>query len=391
MVDIGWLMMQYYFAGYGEKPLMILYGDENDDLANIGKIRKNVETMKVPMVNSFGTHHTKMMLLAYTDGSMRVVISTANLYADDWHNRTQGLWISPKLPKVEDSKDTAFGESPTNFRESLLRYLMAYNNPKIQPWITRVRKSNFSEVNVFLVASVPGGHISSSFSKGPQWGHPRMGHLLAQHSARIDETCPIVAQSSSIGSLGASVDSWVLGEWGINFRKDSAPAGLRRMPLFRMVYPSFMNVKNSHDDLIGGGCLPYSKSANDKQPWLRNHLCQWKANKRHRTQAMPHIKTYCRWSDKGIYWFLLTSANLSKAAWGIHNKSAKIEPPLRIMNYEAGVLFLPKFITNEETFPLESQCDSSTKTISLPYDIPLVPYGLDDVPFVMDYLHEALK
>ena len=40
----------------------------------------------------------------------------------------------------------------------------------------------------------------------------------------------------------------------------------------------------------------------------------------------------------------LTSANLSKAAWGIYNKTAKFEPPLRINNYEAGVLFLPKFI-----------------------------------------------
>lgn len=249
---------------------MILYGDETPDLLNISKVRPNVQAMKVPMSGPFGIHHTKMMLLGYTDGSMRVVISTANLYEDDWHNRTQGLWISPKLPAIPDSSDTAFGESPTNFREDLLKYLMAYNNPKIQNWITRVRKSNFSEVNVFLVASVPGGHRSTP--KGPMWGHPRVGHLLAQHSSRVEESCPIVGQSSSIGSLGVSVGAWVLGEWGINFRKDSAPAGLRRMPHFRMIYPSFTNVKNSHDDLLGGGCLPYQRNTNDKQPWLKNHL-----------------------------------------------------------------------------------------------------------------------
>ncbi|GAB0091433.1 Probable tyrosyl-DNA phosphodiesterase [Sergentomyia squamirostris] len=383
MVDIGWLLANYHFAGYIHKPLMILYGDESPDLQNIGKVRPNVEAIKVPMSGPFGIHHTKMMLLGYTDGSMRVVISTANLYEDDWHNRTQGLWMSPRLPRIPDSSDTTFGEGPTEFRGDLLRYLMAYNMPKLQTWITRVRKSDFSAVNVFLVASVPGGHRSTP--RGHPWGHPRAGHLLAQHSARIEESCPIVAQSSSIGSLGVSVDSWVLGEFGVNFRKDSAPANLRRMPRFKMIYPSFTNVKNSHDDILGGGCLPYGKSSNDKQPWLKNHLHQWKSNKRHRSQAMPHIKSYCRWSDRGISWFLLTSANLSKAAWGVFNKTAKIEPPLRIMNYEAGVLFLPKFINQTEIFPF-----SGEGAFPMPYDIPLTPYGADDTPFLMDYLREIM-
>lgn len=71
---------------------------------------------------------------------------------------------------------------------------------------------------------------------------------------------------------------------------------------------------------------------------------QWRSRSRYRSQAMPHIKTYCRWSDRGMYWFVLTSANLSKAAWGAFNKGSKLDLPLRIMSYEAGVLFLPKFV-----------------------------------------------
>lgn len=70
----------------------------------------------------------------------------------------------------------------------------------------------------------------------------------------------------------------------------------------------------------------------------------WKSRQRHRSKAMPHIKTYCRWSTEGVYWFILTSANLSKAAWGAFNKASKLDQPLRIMSYEAGVLFLPKFV-----------------------------------------------
>lgn len=87
-----------------------------------------------------------MMLLGYKDGSMRVVISTANLYEDDWHNRTQGLWISPKLEAVPDDCDAAFGESPTMFRGDLIQYLSTYNIGRVQPWIARIRKSNFTKV-----------------------------------------------------------------------------------------------------------------------------------------------------------------------------------------------------------------------------------------------------
>lgn len=120
------------------------------------------------------------------------------------------------------------------------------------------------------MASVPGGHRDTP--RGHPWGHARVGHLLGQHSAPIAESCPIVAQSSSIGSLGVTVQNWIMADVVNSFRKDNKPLGLRRLPAFRMVYPSFSNVKASHDDLLGGGCLPYRKAIDDKQPWLKNHL-----------------------------------------------------------------------------------------------------------------------
>lgn len=126
------------------------------------------------------------------------------------------------------------------------------------------------ECSVFFVASVPGGHRETN--RGHQWGHPRVGQLLAKYSAPIDDCCPVVAQSSSIGSLGPNVQAWVTTDIVNSFRKDSAPVGLRRIPAFKMIYPSFANVKNSHDDLLGGGCLPYRKAIDDKQLWLKNHL-----------------------------------------------------------------------------------------------------------------------
>ncbi|XP_058463554.1 probable tyrosyl-DNA phosphodiesterase isoform X2 [Malaya genurostris] len=386
MVDIGWLLGHYFFAGYEDRPLLILYGDETPELKTVSSKKPNVTAVKVHIATPFGVHHTKMGLYAYTDGSMRIVVSTANLYEDDWHNRTQGLWVSPKLPPVPEDADTGFGESGTGFRGCLISYLNAYKISQLQPWVARVQKTDFSVVNVFLVASVPGGHLNTP--KGPLWGHPRMGYLLGQHSAPIDDTCPLVAQSSSIGSLGPNPQSWVLSELMASFRRDSVPIGLRRIPAFKMIFPSFSNVRNSHDNLLGGGCLPYMKATNDKQLWLKDHLHQWISESRNRTKAVPHIKTYCRWSHRGLYWFLLTSANLSKAAWGVYNKSAKFEAPLRINSYEAGVLFLPKFVIGDNFFPMDSKADLQHAPFPMPYDVPIIPYAPEDSPFFMDYLRQ---
>lgn len=60
---------------------------------------------------------------------------------------------------------------------------------------------------------------------------------------------------------------------------------------------------------------------------------------------MPHIKTYTRVNKthSEAQFFLLTSANLSKAAWGALQKQ---NSQLFIRSYEAGVLFLPKFVVS---------------------------------------------
>uniref|UniRef100_A0A1B0FC16 PBZ-type domain-containing protein n=1 Tax=Glossina morsitans morsitans TaxID=37546 RepID=A0A1B0FC16_GLOMM len=386
MVDIGWLLGHYYFAGILHTPLLVLYGDESPELKSISQHKPNVTAIKVTMPTPFSTSHTKMMLFAYKDGSMRVIVSTANLYEDDWHNRTQGIWMSPRLASLPAGVDTKAGDSVTNFRQDLMLYLVEYKISKLQPWIARIRKADFSSINVFFIGSVPGGHREGP--RGHPWGHARVSSLLQKHCAPVDEKIPIVCQSSSIGSLGANIQAWVQHDFLNSLRQDCMPLGVRQFPVFKMIYPSFGNVSRSHDGMLGGGCLPYSKSTNDKQPWLKLHLHQWSSKMRHRSQAMPHIKSYARYDLQAqcVYWFLLSSANLSKAAWGAFNKNVNIQPSLRVYNYEAGVLFLPRFVTGEDTFPLGAVRDD-VPPFPLPYDVPLTRYGPDDTPFLMDYLH----
>lgn len=99
------------------------------------------------MTNAFATHHSKVMLLGYKDGSMRVVVSTANLYEDDWRNRSQGIWISPRCYEVTgDSAHSSTGESVTGFRADLIRYLNTYRMPQLQEWTARIQRTDFSAI-----------------------------------------------------------------------------------------------------------------------------------------------------------------------------------------------------------------------------------------------------
>lgn len=85
MVDVGWLCLQYLLAGQ-RTDMMILYGERVDH----EKLSNNITMLKVNIPTSFGCHHSKIMILQYKDDGIRVVVSTANLYSDDWENRTQG-------------------------------------------------------------------------------------------------------------------------------------------------------------------------------------------------------------------------------------------------------------------------------------------------------------
>ncbi|XP_033609930.1 probable tyrosyl-DNA phosphodiesterase isoform X2 [Cryptotermes secundus] len=366
MVELDWLMEMYKVYGNEKKPLFIIYGDDDDVLNDPKALPENIKAKKIKP-SAFGHHHT--------------------------------VWVSPSCPQLPADSDTRAGESPTEFKADLLRYMAAYQLPELQEWMSRLRKTDFSAIKVFFVASVPGSHRGPDYDK---WGHRRLGHLLKKHvtipsllsPSESKESWPIIAQCSSIGALGTDPDAWMCGELRTSMSQRAVQPGdmPQPPPKFKVIYPSLRNVKNSHDDLLGGGCLPYSRRTHEKQAWFRNFLFEWKSDKRHRSKAMPHIKTYARVSPCGrhLAWFHLTSANLSKAAWGKlqEPKGKGGSPGLYIMSYEAGVLFLPKLLVNEPVFTLEGETVEGDLScpFPLPWDLPLSAYGADDMPWVNEYL-----
>lgn len=108
---------------------------------------------------------------------------------------------------------------------------------------------------------------------------------------------------------------------------------------------------------------------------------QWKADHTNRSRAMPHIKTYCRVSPctSKLAWFLITSSNISKSAWG---GNVQRDGAVYVRSYEVGVMFLPKFF-GEEYFQIKDFAQSGRKLFPFIYDIPLTPYRASDEPWTM--------
>lgn len=62
MVEIGWLLGQYFFAGYINKPMLLLYGSGNlSDMDKIVAHKPRVTAHLIKMPTPFSTHHTKMI------------------------------------------------------------------------------------------------------------------------------------------------------------------------------------------------------------------------------------------------------------------------------------------------------------------------------------------
>ena len=112
-----------------------------------------------------------------------------------------------------------------------------------------------------------------------------------------------------------------------------------------------------------------------------------------RQRAAPHIKTYIRYNEQGtIDWALLTSANLSKQAWG---DAVQANGEMRVASWEIGVLVYPGLFGEEAamvgTFGTDSPGSSDGQAVGerkpvvglrIPYSLPLQRYGNDETPWV---------
>ncbi|EOA23023.1 hypothetical protein CARUB_v10003786mg [Capsella rubella] len=411
MVDIDWLMSACpKLANIPQ--VMVIHGEGDGRQEYIQRKKPaNWSLHKPRLPISFGTHHSKAIFLVYPRG-VRVVVHTANLIHVDWNNKSQGLWMQD-FPWKDDDKDSPKG---CGFEGDLIDYLNVLKWPEFTASLPGrgnmkinaafFKKFDYSNATVRLIASVPGYHTGLNLNK---WGHMKLRTILQEYIFdREFRRSPLVYQFSSLGSLDE--------KWLAEFR-DSLSSGLTedKTPLGPgdplIIWPTVEDVRCSLEGYAAGNAIP-SPLKNVEKPFLIKYWAKWKANHSARCRAMPHIKTFTRYSDQKLAWFLLTSSNLSKAAWGALQKN---NSQLMIRSYELGVLFLPsptkaqgcKFpCTENNTSVVKAKQETkdevekrsklvtmswqgdrdSPEIISLPipYQLPPTPYSPEDVPWSWD-------
>uniref|UniRef100_A0A3P8VNU0 Tyrosyl-DNA phosphodiesterase 1 n=1 Tax=Cynoglossus semilaevis TaxID=244447 RepID=A0A3P8VNU0_CYNSE len=373
--DIAW-MVQQFPPEFRDRPVLIVHGDKREAKARLLQQAQPFPHVRFSNMCMCG----KMMLLWYEEG-FRVIILTSNLIRADWYQKTQGMWMSPLFPRLPEGSSATAGESPTFFKRDLLEYLASYRAPELQEWIQRIKEHDLSETRVYLIGSTPGRFVGSDMER---WGHLRLRKLLHDHTQPIpgEERWSVIGQFSSIGSMGPDKTKWLTGE----FQRTLTTLGkssVRADPPLHLLYPSVEDVRSSLEGYPAGGSLPYSIQTAQRQLWLHSYFHRWKANATGRSQAMPHIKTYMRVSPDftQLAWFLVTSANLSKAAWGALEKN---NTQIMVRSYELGVLYLPSAF-DMKTFPVHKNpfpVSSSSSGFPVPFDLPPMLYSSEDQPWI---------
>lgn len=349
---------------------------------------------------------------------------------------TNAVWQSPRLPKGSSSSnhsssETSSPQSPlgsgARFRADFFSYLRAYDKQRrtCKDLSEKLSTYDFSSIRAAFVASVPGTHDVHDLSQ-TTWGWASLKRCLREIACTEGES-GVVVQISSIATLGGK-DDW-LQKTLFAALSASSSKGLKR-PRFSVVFPTADEIRRSLDGYASGGSI-HTKTQSPQQvkqlQYLRPLFCHWandsslghrKSNEimlytrprltyqaalaedaprfeSGRQRAAPHIKTYIRYSDKGrLDWALLTSANLSKQAWGDAERNTG---ELRICSWETGVLVWPALFDAVEMVPTfgtdepsglgtitedEAKKAGDVVGVRIPYNLPLQSYSPNEEPWV---------
>uniref|UniRef100_A0A8R1DI97 PLD phosphodiesterase domain-containing protein n=1 Tax=Caenorhabditis japonica TaxID=281687 RepID=A0A8R1DI97_CAEJA len=305
-------LISCYPSQLKDKPITLVVGEKDaKKLRQNSYTYPNVEVLGAPLPIPYGVHHTKMGIFESEDGKVHVIVSTANLTTDDWEFKTQQFYYA--VGNKMESEDV----TPTSlFQADLIVYFGQYRF-LLEKWRNLIKRTDFTAVADRLVFSTPGNHFGVPVER---LGHPRLKNLLKEVFPTVEpmlplERCTFIAQCSSIGSLGPQPINWFRGEF-LKSLEANNPSPANRPAKFHFIFPCVEDVRNSCQGYMSGGSISYRSSVHKRQAWLQVWMCKWRSYRKRRTLAMPHCKTYVKFDHKIPQWQLLTSANLSKAAWG---------------------------------------------------------------------------
>ena len=386
-VELPWL--------YNKIPILknvkviLIHGETNQlDGKSVGlQESENLRIIKPILPFEYGVNHGKTIWI-FTKSILRVVISTANLIEKDYDKKTQGIWYQDfsKHPQVDqiqkqdsstspnnnttnynnnnsNNNDNIINSSPaeanrqnaiTEFGSTLIDYLVQLGLD-VAPF--SLNDYNFTVCpGIHLITSVPGYHTGSKLYN---YGHMKLRTLLNPNS-NSDTTTSTTSKSSrtkvprlnsqsgeqkgagaiyiQCSSIGALSEAWLFSEFGKSLCTSSGATPVHSATEMKIMWPSVQMVKESFEGWSGGYSLCLA-SKNNKE-FLKKYLKKFEPSHANRRYVCPHIKTYFQLSGKSetrAEWLMLTSANLSKAAWG---ELQKKNEQLMIRHFEIGLLFM---------------------------------------------------
>ena len=364
-----------------------------------------------------------MLVLFRHDEKAQIIIHTANMIPFDWENMTQAVWQSPLLPLATANSLSTAEPGPigsgSKFKTDFLNYLRAYDSKRTNdptrngiciPLIEQLSKYDFHEIRGALVGSAPGRtDVNIDTNSQTLWGWAGLRNVLKSVPAPGPEP-DIVVQISSIATLGVN-DSWLNKTLFEVLRASKTSKATKAK--FHIIFPTADEIRRSLNG-YASGCAIHTRIQSPPQvkqlQYLQPMLCHWAGDgPQHKTihtkiydagrkRAAPHIKTYVRFSDKtqsSIDWMLVTSANLSKQAWG---EATKPDGTSRICSYELGVLVWPELFGEKAAMVPTFKSDTPSITAEqpddlvvgarMPYDLPLVPYAEEDEPWCASKSYE---
>ncbi|OQR81055.1 tyrosyl-DNA phosphodiesterase 1-like isoform X1 [Achlya hypogyna] len=339
-VDVAWLLAQS--KQLTKVPVLLCHGSNQSSIRDACAPYANVTALAPPLPIPYGTHHTKMAVLFHAT-FVRVAVFTANFLAGDWATKTQGLWFQDfprqpaSAPKLAPQLTPSAPAEGNTFEHDLTSYLSTLHRAVATLCKEMLPLYDYSGATVVLIPSVPGVYTAPEAME--RYGHLRLQKVLRDRKVPVLPSSIVVAQvlllSKTFSSLGSLTESWLqefLSSWTL-----SRPSNLPPPKGFHIVWPSVAAVRGSLEGWASGGALPCPLK--NLKPFLHKYLRTWDPPEAlQRTRAMPHIKTFARLGATGTPdVVLLTSANLSQAAWGAYQKQRS---QFVVRSYELGVLFL---------------------------------------------------
>lgn len=348
----------------------------------------------------YGSHHTKLFLVGYKD-RIRVVVSTSNLRAGD-AVKANAAYVEEFPLKQDCDKATTTSE----FEESLAHYIRSYNYWKKRNWMgcgpqqgqqqretlmETLQRYDYSQAKAILIPSIPGYHNIDN--KTPWLGQLKLRQAIQQYTTPTKTPRPVVCQFSSIGSTSEAYLHSLQTSMDTCLAQDGSKGSSLQL---KLVYPTVEEIRSSVEGYVGGDSVP-GRNNNVSKPFLKPMWHKWSSTQEESNPLMkpknvPHIKSYYQTNgNNGLDWLVITSHNISQAAWGTIRKNKKYGGQhLYIRSWELGVFVSPQTMGVKKLVPFEGKrASAGTANVAMPYAThALEPYAPNHRPWACDLIYQ---